>query len=364
MSQKEKFIIARVPLKNLESIYPKFVECFDFSFEDLTNAMIFSITTSYPEYIEEKRVYSNPENRDNYIIEQRYPKLEDFFFQENKHIVLRFPSCEALEKVNNFIKKHEFDPVTETALWVMFYIYGECERIPVLTYPFDWNYENIDWNYYNYKTKIEPDFLRLYHFIKRLEREKEKMKEEEKRMLLQQQKKQKDKNTKEEAEEQQEQNETIRITFNKTSIKLDNHSNWFWIHLKEYLENHLEEEVKENITEKLKNLKGKAGAKEDRDTNRIIYQLYTFLKDHPKFKSGRGISNSICEFIMEALEVIPRPKPFPEFYIPVSTETMRTRIFDLTKENGKGKSIRSKRNENLNSKNIKISTDFIQKSYW
>ena len=26
-----------------------------------------------------------------------------------------------------------------------------------------------------------------------------------------------------------EQNETIRITFNKTSIKLDNHSNWFWM---------------------------------------------------------------------------------------------------------------------------------------
>ena len=362
MPQEEEKTTRQVSLKNLEPIYRKFVECFDFNVADLVNAMTRSIDVFYPESIEEKRVYSNPENRDDYIIEQRYPKLEDFFFQENKHIALRFPSCEALEKVNNFIKKHEFDPVTATALWVMFYIYGECERTPELTYPFDWNYENIDWNYYNYKTKIEPDFLRLYHFIKRLEREKEKMKkEEEKRMLLQQQK---DKNTKEEAEEQQEQNETIRITFNKTSIKLDNHSNWFWIHLKEYLENHLEKEAKKNITEKLKNLKGKAGAKEDRDTNRIIYQLYTFLKDHPKFKSGKRISNSICEFIMEALEVIPRPEPFPEFYIPVSTETMRTRIFDLTKEDGKGKSIRSKRNENLNSRNIKISTDFIPKSYW
>ena len=71
----------------------------------------------------------------------------------------------------------------------------------------------------------------------------------------------------------------------------------------------------------------------------------------------------IRDSIMEALEVIPRPEPFPEFYIPVSTETMRTRIFDLTKEDGKGKSIRSKRNENLNSRNIKISTDFMQGSY-
>ena len=124
MPQEEEKTTRQVSLKNLEPIYRKFVECFDFNVADLVNAMTRSIDVFYPESIEEKRVYSNPENRDDYIIEQRYPKLEDFFFQENKHIALSFPSCEALEKVNNFLTKHEFDPVTETALWVMFYIYG------------------------------------------------------------------------------------------------------------------------------------------------------------------------------------------------------------------------------------------------
>ena len=99
MPQEEEKTTRQVSLKNLEPIYRKFVECFDFNVADLVNAMTRSIDVFYPESIEEKRVYSNPENRDDYIIEQRYPKLEDFFFQENKHITLSFPSCEALEKV-------------------------------------------------------------------------------------------------------------------------------------------------------------------------------------------------------------------------------------------------------------------------
>jgi len=327
MPHEEKNTAIQLSLKTLESIYPKFVECFDFSIEDIAKAMTFSIRAFYPEYIKEERGHHNNfENSSNNIITQHYPKFEEFFFQHDKFVTLKFPSCETFEKVQNFLESYNFDPATENAMWVMFYIYSEQEIIEETS--IDWNYENIDWNYYEYKTKIEPDFLKLYDFIKR--------------------------------HEKGQRNEPIRIICGNDNMKLDNHSNWFWIRLKEYLENHLEEESKEHTSEKIKNLKGKAGAKEDRDTNRIIYQLYLFLKDHPRFQGQKKISNSICEFILKALKVIPRHENFPPFTIPVTIEATRTRISDLLK----GRNIRSKRNENLSLPNIRFSTDFIQKEYW
>ncbi|MFR4037946.1 MAG: hypothetical protein ACLTZT_09240 [Butyricimonas faecalis] len=98
MPQEEEKTTRQVSLKNLEPIYRKFVECFDFNVADLVNAMTRSIDVFFTVSIEVKRVYSNPLNRVDFIFEQRYPKLEDFFFQENKHITLSFLLVRHLKK--------------------------------------------------------------------------------------------------------------------------------------------------------------------------------------------------------------------------------------------------------------------------
>ena len=49
MPQEEEKTTRQVSLKNLEPIYRKFVECFDFNVADLVNAMTRSIDVFYPE---------------------------------------------------------------------------------------------------------------------------------------------------------------------------------------------------------------------------------------------------------------------------------------------------------------------------
>lgn len=49
MPQEEEKTTRQVSLKNLEPIYRKFVECFDFNVADLVNAMTRSIDVFYPD---------------------------------------------------------------------------------------------------------------------------------------------------------------------------------------------------------------------------------------------------------------------------------------------------------------------------
>ena len=160
----------------------------------------------------------------------------------------------------------------------------------------------------------------------------------------------------------------IKIVYGNKEIALDNEDNWFFQHLKEYLDTYLKEKTIEEVHTELSLYKARVGAKSDHTINRIITQLYHFLQEETPYYDPQGKkTDKICTFIARFLSLMGYITILPdeeEFNIRQKERkkskilrdwiaTIRTKISDNLKweeTNGKFKSVT---NEILSHKSYK-----------
>ena len=160
----------------------------------------------------------------------------------------------------------------------------------------------------------------------------------------------------------------IKIVYGNKEIALDNEDNWFFQHLKEYLDTYLKEKTIEEVHTELSLYKARVGAKSDHTINRIITQLYHFLQEETPYHDPQGKkTDKICTFIARFLSLMGYITILPdeeEFNIRQKERkkskilrdwiaTIRTKISDNLKweeTNGKFKSVT---NEILSHKSYK-----------
>lgn len=243
--------------------------------------------------------------------------LNDYQFFIDKEIILEYPKaiCSKLSNLtrgkNYLIKEDRQD----TIIWLLYEFYR-------------YNFVNTaifeavnDYNYYFFREFVRPDMLRLFKSMHSFF-------------------------TKDKPFDQlYKTSKPIKIIYGNKEISLGNEHNWFFLHMKEYLDKYLEEKTIEEVDTELPKYKGKAGAKPDHDVNRIVTQLYHFLQEETPYHDPEGKkTDKICTFITYYLELLG--------YIIIAPDDME---FDIKKEDRKKTkllkdwiaTIRTKISENL-----------------
>lgn len=238
------------------------------------------------------------------------------FFMD-KEILVDYPAA-IYDKLVAFTQSKDYlitEDRQDTIIWLLYEFYS-------YNFSNTWLLEAIqDLEYYDFYTVVRPDMLRLFKSMHSFFT-KDKPFDELKRTA-----------------------KPVKIVYGNKEISLGNEDNWFFLHLKEYLEKYLKEKTIEEVEAEIRKYKRKAGVKSDHNQNRIVTQLYHFLQEETPYHDPRKRkTDKICTFIARFLEIMG--------YITIVPDTQE---FDIKKEERKRMktlkdwiaTIRTKISENL-----------------
>lgn len=279
-------------------------------------------------------------NRNYYIKQGASPHPDQYEFFKDKDIIIDYP-IDLYTKLEDFTRNDEYlitDDRQDTIIWLLpdFYSYNfASSKLFEATN---------DSGFYYFSEFVRPDMLRLFRSMHELFTAQKPF------------------------DQLGVSSKPIKIVYGNKEIALDNEDNWFFQHLKEYLDTYLKEKTIEEVHTELSQYKARVGAKSDHTINRIITQLYHFLQEETPYHDPLGKkTDKICTFIARFLSLMGYITILPdeeEFNIRQKERkkskilkdwiaTIRTKISDNLKweeTNGKFKSVT---NEILSHKSYK-----------
>ena len=268
--------------ENLKEILPVLKKHFHVSIVHIQGLLQWCEDTFYDE--EAKKARQDGNNTD--ALDCRVK----FFIDENKKVYVPFQES-FCNKIQAFFSNEENlikEDNQETILCLMFYIYSGAFLEPD---PYELFRDD---NYMFFYSSVRPDMLKLYKFLHascpRFKRWRDDYKKHP---------------TVKWTNFPSEASKEIIISYGKHQVKLENDDEWFLQHLTEYITKYLKENSIEEVNEELEGYKRPAGAKLEKDFNRIVLQLYHFLQDETPYHSPGGkITDKICVFITRFLEIL------------------------------------------------------------
>ncbi|MFR3331245.1 MAG: hypothetical protein ACLTSL_14025 [Odoribacter splanchnicus] len=216
-------------------------------------------------------------NKRRYLEKGATSHPDQYEFFKDKDIFVDFPE-ELFDKLYAFTREEEYlitDDNQDTVIWLLpdFFNYKVCDSciFDAIT----------DYNYATFFDCVRPDMLQLFksmHELFTADRPFDQFYRSPK---------------------------PIKIIYGNKEITLKNKENWFFHHLKEYLDTCLKEKTLEEVEKELSLYKNKVGAKSDHTINRIITQLYHFLQEETPYRDPQGKkTDRICIFIARFLELM------------------------------------------------------------
>lgn len=279
-------------------------------------------------------------NRNYYIKQGASPHPDQYEFFKDKDIIIDYP-IDLYTKLEDFTRNDEYlitDDRQDTIIWLLpdFYSYNfASSKLFEATN---------DSGFYYFSEFVRPDMLRLFRSMHELFTAQKPF------------------------DQLGVSSKPLKIVYGNKEIALKNEDNWFFQHLKEYLDTYLKEKTIEEVHTELSLYKDRVGAKSDHTINRIITQLYHFLQEETPYHDPLGKkTDKICTFIARFLSLMGYITILPdeeEFNIRQKERkkskilrdwiaTIRTKISDNLKweeTNGKFKSVT---NEILSHKSYK-----------
>lgn len=210
----------------------------------------------------------NPSANETIYTAKSFAEYWQYYIEENNIFPLVFHNPTIPENYNTILQaNHEYFECNQTLLWIYWLLAYFITRNPAQeTIERSMKDEKLE----EFLLNVNPDMNNLLRFI-----------QENQQWLTY-----KNKNS-----------QPIQIKTAYGDIHLSNKNNWFWQHLKEYIQEYCEPELVDDNSPR-------RGAPQDKVTNTIIIQLYRFFKDRSTAKDDNKISKGVCLLIIMFLHII------------------------------------------------------------